>query len=376
MKKLNVTDSKEFIRTATDTDFLSYIEVRPFKNTVEPDIYLYRSTALSLVYLKKYGFDEATRRMIFKENNKPLVYALLDLAEETKQKAIFKDFLTYGDYDIVKTYTENHEITSYPEQQLFEENQQDKLLKLIKKTKLSPFAKLRIIMEGNDTLLKTLIDSPIQNLDKREEDAFFATVSKENIEYWLQQHNWTARTKTWQQKYTIRFGSERELEDIINERKLKRDAEEFFFRCAPFYLVARYIKMYQPQRAEEYLFSYCKHAEVMSYLLRNTLSETGERFLLKRANHDEIMLFIDKQNFNDENEVAFINRGIEKEIAHYLHIHSLCDAAQVALIKSNDIQNIIYFINRYPLADAAYDEIIKNPRMKHWLFPHLAKIDT
>ena len=375
MKQLNSSESKEFIRTASDKDFLSYIEVRPFKNTVEPDIYLYRSTEISLIYLKKYGFDEATRTLIFKENNRPLVMELLDVAENTKQKAIIKDFLAYGAYSAVKSYTENHEYEYYPEQRLFAENKEDALLNLIKTTKLSPFAKLRIIMEGNRTLLRTLIDSPLQNLDKREEDAFFAYANEVDILYWMSQRKQNRRAKTWHQKYVIRFGNEKQLEDIIYERKLNKDSEEFFFRCAPFYLVARYIKIYKPQKAEEYLFNYCKHAEVMSYLLRNNVSETGERFLLKRANHDEIMCFIDKQNFNDENEVAFINRGMETEIKTYLRYHSLCDMAQVALIKSNDMINIIYFVQNYPLADAAYEEIMKNQRIKHWLFPHLAEIE-
>lgn len=375
MKKLNVTNSIHFIQTATDKEFLAYIAAHPFKNTVEPEIYQQRSAEISLAYIKKYGFDEATRCQIFKEDRSLLVPALLAWGEETKAKAVFKDFLAYGAYDTVKAYTETHECANYPEKDLFSAAKFNALRKLIKTQKLSPFAKLRVIMEGDNATLRTMIDSPLQNLDKREEDAFFTNATEENIDYWLLRHQRHPRYQTWQEMKIIRFGTNEDLENMIYQNRLAKDAEEFFFRYAPIELIEYYLRTYRPLKGLQYLFRYCKHTEVKMYLYRNLIEEDDAKFLLRRGNHDEIMLFIDKQHFNDENEVAFINRGVESEIMTYLRYYSLSDEAQLALVRGRNLTAISYFVNHYPLADNAYYEILKDSRLRGLLCPSLADTD-
>ena len=376
MKKLkNSQEMIDFIRTATDNDFLRYIEVYPFSKSVEQEICLQRVPSVALVYLQRYGFSSGVQSLIFKLNISILVTALLEWAETSRNKATFKEFLKHGDYQTVKSYTETHESAKYPEQDLFADKQPDNLRKLLKIVTFSPFAQLRVIMEGDTPTIRTMIDSPLQKLDKREELAFFSTASKENVEYWLNKHSLHPCHNTWQQMYLIRFGSEKELEDIINKKRFTRQAEEFFFRRAPFYLMMHYMNLYKPEKGEEYLFSYCKHGEVMNFLSRHMVSEAGETFLLKRGNHEEIMLFIDKQHFNDENEVNFVLRGVNKELMTYLRYYSLCDIAQVALIKTHDIEAISYFINHYPLADIAHRELIKDPRTMPLMYPWLKETD-
>ena len=376
MKKLSKPQEvRDFISTATDEKFLSYIEVFPFEKKMEPEIYHNRNTACTLEYLKKFGFDVITRTMIFKDNHPVLVMALLDLAKETKNKAIFKEFLRYGEYGAIKALAQRDEELTYPEKELFNPDQKEKLLTQIKTVKLSPFTKLRVIVEGDDALVKALVESPLQKLDKREETAFFSLAKKENVECWLLQHPFHPKRQEWRQKYLIRFGSEKEVENLINEKQLAKGAEEFFFRHAPFHLVMHYMNLYQPEKGDEYLFTYRKHGEVLNFLSRHEVSVGGEAFLLKRNDHDEIMLFIDKQPFNDENEVTFINRNVESELMTYLRYHSLSDVGQLALIKGSNFAAISYFINHYPLADVAYAEIMKDSRLRGLLYPHLAESD-
>lgn len=353
MKKLNLEQELEFIRTAEPNNLFKSVMKKRFSPKGEKALIRRGIADLSLYYIKAYGLSPISKIEVFKSNNQALIDALLEDANAETLEL----FLTHGEYNTVMKYLKRNDVPNYHERDLIWSNNEAKILAHMEHHRLSPFAKLDIIMRKKEVLIQKLIAK--NKLNEREKLAIMRFGSYDCVMLLIDVQSNRKEADKLRQMKLIRFGSDKQIENFIRRQRFKAEVEEFFYRFGGFRLLVSYFKRYMIEGGQDILLKRNDRTEILNYLSKHWLCEESEKLLLKRGNHAEIKAYIKKHYFNDEQEVRFIKRGKHREIMLYISVHSLNDKAQKELLYRRNQEEIMYYICHYPLADEAIEVLNK-----------------
>ncbi len=353
MKKINLEQELGFIQSAEPNNLLKAIMKKRLSPKGEKALIKRGLTDISMFYIKAYGLSPISKIEVFKSNNPLLVSALL----ENATPETLEIFLTHGEYNSVMRYLKRNDVPNYHERDLIWSKDEAKILSYMEHHRLSPFAKLDIIMRKKDTLIQKLI---VKNkLNEREKLAIMRFGSYESVMLLIKVQTTVKEADRLRQMKLIRFGSDKQIENFIRHQRFKAEVEEFFYQYGTFSALVNYFKHYMIEGGQDILLKRNERNEILNYLSKHWLCEESEKLLLKRGIHSEIKAYIKKHYFHDEQEVKFIQRGKHREIMLYLTVHSLNDKAQMELLYRRNQEEIMYYISHYPLADEAVEVLNK-----------------
>lgn len=349
---MNKTLAQElnFIRSATFNDLKTYIKRHSFSHKAEKAFVLRGFHELTLTYIQKYGLQSLARIIVFRDNVPKLVNALL--AWGNGSFSVLNDFLTHGDYHVVKNKIAHIEELPYPEQDIIENDSVDDIMSYIATHKLCPFAKCELIMRNIPQITSMLIRKG--HLNEREKIAIVEKANWQEVALLVDTQTKPLQRKTLWEMQLIRFSSKKKVERYIALTRFTPNAERFFFKHGKFSSLVKYIKHYNPKNGEEILLSRSDPKEILNYLSKNKLCEKGEEQLLNRGKHREIKAYIKSHKFSPENEARFIKRGKHQEIMLYLSRHvGLSEPAQIELIYRRNTAELTYFLCNNDLTEQA-----------------------
>lgn len=354
----NAADELEFIQTATPEDLVFYVAEHPFRPRLEKEFVERKLVEPLLVYIEKYGLRASASVSLFKINNPELTHKLIAWGKNNPK--IMHAFLNYAPYEVVKEYVDNFPCPELREQAALESFDEEELLKLCRKKKLSHFAKCDMLARGSDALVKAVIQRG--NLQERELDMIMNKASKENVERLLQMANTAEIRQTLLEAYLIRFKRYVHLKRLIKKHRLNKKTEKTFLSKAPINLLVSYVQRYHPKGGDIAILSHPDRSQIIFYLSKNWLSEEGENLLMKRGHHDEIKAYIKMHILSPKNEVRLIKRCKHREIMLYMSKHTLSLEASLELVTRGQFEEICYMAERQPLADDVIDAIKKLPK--------------
>lgn len=345
MDKIKKTQAQiDFINSASYKELADYILAYPFSPKAE-NLFVEKATPkLVQFYIEQHGVAEGSAVYLFRQNHPSIVQVLLAYSQENRRN--IKLFLEHGDYETVKRFVADFEVPELPEQEALERFDKDELLDMIHHVKLTSFAKLDIIMRGDEELKQTLIKN--SKLDQRERDAVLYNGTKADVECLISQAAYAKSRAVMKQIQLIRFTRPRKLRPIIAQQRFVREAEELFMKTAPVDLLIEYVRHYRPEGGDAAIFNHRDDSMLLTYLSKSQLTEEGEHLLMKRGCHEEIKVYIKGHSLNAEDEVRLIKRGKHREIMLYLTRHTLSSEAQVELMLRRNSEEIEYYVMVYP----------------------------
>lgn len=363
MKETEQQEDK-FVRDAKAADLIDLV----LKGELSPEaqvILVQRRLVEPLqIHIEEYGLCEAAAKELFQANDWGSARFLSErlLAWSFSQPEVVKAFLDYAPYEMVKEYVTQFSVKELPEQDALERFDKKELSKLIEGGNISLFAKCDILMRGNDSLVKNVIE--LGNLNVREALIALKHASPESLEFWAFRTDDTHLICLIYQFETIRFSSTDYLWKYIEEGQLERETEEFFFETAATDLLEAYVSKYNPAGGYVALLKrLIDERPIFSFLATHILPVEAELFLIARGYPREILAYMKAHSFSPDGEVALIERGVGKEIRSYLSLHSLSMEGQLALMKRGVKAEISLLMFRYPLANAAIEAISRNMRL-------------
>lgn len=354
MKLKKLEQELDFVKFAEIVDIKKYIFQYKFRFQTEVEMVKRKCPSLILMYLSIHGISQKAATEIIYQGSSVLIEELL----KTKQLMFNPEklFFDIGDYYQILFWLKRHDSQEYPEKELFWNGSDEEIVSFIEKNTVSLFGQLDLIRKKKDKAVEALI---LKNrLNEKNKIAVMQYGPKVCAILLLKTISNSKLYCLFRQMYIVRFGSKKEIADLIKQR-LKPKAEELFFEVASFNFVESYSKHFCLPKAQIYLLKRGYGKNILNYLSKTELSEDAQELLLKRGVHAEIKAYIKRHIFSIENEVRFIKRGKHREIILYLANHSLSDEAQLELIKRGNNLEISKLVELYPLANIAEDELQK-----------------
>ena len=355
MKKLKKAQQLDFINSAPVSSIEDYITQHPLDASVEPVLINRGNFGLSLMYLRLHGIKEKGAVELIRTQNPHLIAALMESSKLTFTPDAL--LLEHGDYLNTTQWLRTHESKKYPEKDMVWDKDTTRIMVHISKRKVSNFGQYDIIRRNKHEAVKSMILRG--KLTQQNEFAVMRYGSKENAKLLLDVKTNAITRRILNEMYIVRFSSPAKIKQLVNSKRLHKQAEELFIETGPFNLVVEYIKHYKLETAQVTLLKRNQSDEVLKFLSRTTLCQQAENELLRRNIHTEIKAYIKSHCLSCENEVLLIKHGVHREIMLYMQKHSLCDLAQVELINRGIVHEVDYLVAHYPLADIASERLLK-----------------
>ena len=347
MKKLKkAQDELNFIFSAGPAALTEYISSYPLRPKAEKPFVETAPCKVISLYIELYGLKPSAAVVIFRQGKPDLVQKLIAWCHD--DVVMMKTFLAHGQWQQIQNYIQYFDVPVLPEQNALLRFDEDELAELIKKTKLSPFAKYDILVRGSEELAIAVIRKG--GLDTRERDYIIRYGSRALLEALLLEQTSPKTIEYLKQIMLIRFGRRRHILAFITQQRFQRAAEEFFLENATFEMLLGYVKHYRPEGGDLALLKHPDRDGILTYLSKHWICEEGEHFLLKRGDHDEIKVYIKSHHLNPDDEVRLIKRGRHREIMLYIAKHSLSAEAQQELVYRRNLAEICLLITSYPLS--------------------------
>lgn len=337
-------DELSFIFSAGPAALTNYISSYPFRPKNEKPFVETAPCKVISLYIELYGLKPSAAVVIFREGKPDLVQKLIAYCHD--DVVMMKTFMAHGKWQDISNYIRDFEVSVLPEQKALLRFEKPELLDLIKKTKLSPFAKYDILVRGDEDLALAVIKKG--GLDTREREHIIKFGSFALFNCFLQMQKDPKVIASLKEIQVVRFSKRKKVLAFISQKRFKRQAEEFFLANASFEMLISYVKIYHPEGGDLALFSHSERDGILCYLSKNWLSEEGERLLLKRGDHEEIKVYIKGHHLTPEDEVRLIKRGRHREIMLYISKHSLSAEAQQELVYRRNSTEINLLVTSYP----------------------------
>jgi len=339
-------DELNFILSAGSATLMTYILSYPFRPRNEKPFVETAPCKVISLYIELYGLKPSAAVVVFRQGKPDLVQKLIAYYHD--DVVMMKTFLAHGQWQQIQNYIRDFEVPVLPEQEALLRFDEDELAELIRKTKLSPFAKYDILVRGSEELALAVIKKG--GLDTREREHIIKFGNFALFDCFLQTQTDPKVVASLKEIQIVRFSKRKKVLAFISQKRFKRQAEEFFLANADFEMLIAYVKLYHPEGGDLALFSYPERDGILCYLSKNWLSEEGEHLLLKRGDHEEIKVYIKGHHLNPEDEVRLIKRGRHREIMLYISKHSLSAEAQQELIYRRNTAEICFLMTTYPLS--------------------------
>ena len=363
MKKLKKSeDEKKFILSASEADLMDYVLCYPFRPRNE--IYLVErgDPGPLRTYIELYGLKAAAAVSLFRFGDYEATQTLLDAFPSAE---IIKLFLNEGSYQHVKRYVDRHpDVAKYLPEYIelkYMENHHKDLINLIKKETISPFAKLDILVRGDEELKKAVIC--LGGMQPREREYLLYLGTEKELQLWEREEMEDKIRDTIYQVKLLRFCPKPLVLSYLEKHRLRRTAEEFMFYMVRkdaetyFDIAIYYIRRYRPEGGDTILFTYTPKEKLIQYLYQHRLTDEGEGILINRNNDEELVAYFRRHHLNDEHEAEFVRRTHKELLLSYIKKYSLNDLAQMALVERGDAEEIAAYMQLHPVADAVEEEL-------------------